>query len=236
LPNTYFKFKHFTIFQDRCAMKVTTLACIQGAWLPAIWPGMILDIGAGTGLLSMMVAQHLEGHIDAVEIEDNAYLQLNQNISQCPWRDRITTHHDDIRHFAKLNSKAYDFIITNPPFYQNQFKTDNHKVNQARHDDGLTTSDLVNCISKLLSDKGIVSVLLPLPESQAFTVKASASMLFPFKQLLIKDSPKKPVKAVVTLLSKSLRENLQMTICIKNERNELSYDYKKLLRPYYLKL
>ena len=217
-------------------MKVTSLACIQGAWLPDTEPKLILDIGAGTGLLSLMRAQQNVGEIHAVEIEDHAFEQLVGNVKKSKWSDRIECYHEDVRDFAKENSRTYDLIITNPPFFQNQYKSDNQKVNTARHDSSLSMNDLLGAIIKLLDPQGVVSVLLPIEETRLFIDIATAEMLYPNKQLIIIDSPKKRPKAAVTFLSKKPGENKKTTIHIKNEQNELSSEYITLLRPYYLKI
>lgn len=217
-------------------MKVTSLACIQGAWLPDFNPHHTLDIGAGTGLLTLMAAQKYLGLFHAIEIEDNAYQQLVENVNQSLWSDRIEAFHQDIRDFAKENSRVYDFIITNPPFYQNQFKSNNHQISQARHDISLSMEELISSIIRLLGTQGIVSVLLPMIETKSFIELASAKLLFPFHQLIIHDHPKKPPKAAVTLLSKKTDTIHKAAINIKNERNELSEEYITLLRPYYLNL
>ncbi len=217
-------------------MKVTSLACIQGAWLPDIQPVKILDVGAGTGLLTLMAVQKYDGQFDAVEIEPLAYEQLSENVSKSPWPQSIRCHQKDIRDFAKENSTTYDLIITNPPFYQNQLKSFNQNVNHARHDTSLTHHHLINIINKLLAPEGIVSVLLPIEETKILIEISSKHSLYPFKQLIIKDNPEMGPKAAVTLLSKMEQDIKTLILHIKNEQNEWSQEYKRLLRPYYLNI
>ena len=124
-----FRFKQFTIRQDKCAMKVTTLGCIQGSWIPTIKANHVLDIGAGTGLLSLMVAQKCQCKIDAVEIDKDAFNQLTDNVFNSPWANLIDCHHADINHFASSTKRTYDFIISNPPFFSNQQKSPNAQIN-----------------------------------------------------------------------------------------------------------
>lgn len=217
-------------------MKVTSLACIQGAWLPDTHPDKILDIGAGTGLLSLMAAQKYKADIDAVEIETEAFHQLKENIALSPWSDRLCCHHQDIRIFAKENSRTYDLIISNPPFYQNQLKSGNIKIDQARHELSLTLPELLDIVDKHLSPNGLCSILLPIRETEYMLSIISSIPLFATGQLIVSDNPLKSPKAAVTLLSKSERKNEQRHLYIKSGEKKFTSEYITLLRPYYLKI
>lgn len=217
-------------------MKVTSLACIQGAWLPDIQPNSVLDIGAGTGLLSLMVAQKYHALIDAVEIDQPAFLQMCENIHHSPWRDRIACHHDDVRTFAKENSIAYDFIISNPPFYQNHLKSPDIRINQARHATSLTIQELLSISHQMLSEQGMLSILLPDPETKLLIDAAYHYSIHPINQLIIYDHPESPPAAAVTIFSKQPQVFRRESLHIKNEENELSRAFCTLLRPYYLYL
>src|SRR5450631_3963277 len=117
MPNPYFQFKHFTIRQDRCAMKVCTDACLFGAWLPAKVPATarVLDIGSGTGLLMLMLAQKNGGDIHGIELDPDAFGQLGENIAGSPWAKRLQIFEGDVRQY--VSQEKYDLIITNPPFF-----------------------------------------------------------------------------------------------------------------------
>src|SRR2546421_11557996 len=121
MSNSFFQFKQFRIDQDRCAMKVTTDACILSAWAPIPPAGNFLDIGTGTGLLALMMAQRSAGIIDAIELHEESFLRAKENVEASRWRDRIHIIHSDAKLFRP--NKKYDFIICNPPFFQNQLKT-----------------------------------------------------------------------------------------------------------------
>lgn len=233
MSKDYFRFKQFTIFQDQCAMKVTTLACVQGAWLPEISPGKILDIGAGTGLLTLMAAQQFNCEIDSVEIDTDAYKQLKNNIANSPWRDRVTCHHDDIKNFALLNNK-YDFIISNPPFFENQLKSSKDKINKAKHESGITMKALVGIIAHSLSETGIASILLPPFETIKLIRLCKSQYLYPIKQLIIANVEAKNPKGIVTLLSRKLEKLKTDKLIIKRYDGTYTDQFKSLLKGYYL--
>ena len=236
MPNDFFQFKQFTIWQDRCAMKVTSLACIQGAWLPDIEPQQVLDIGAGTGLLTLMAAQKYQAHFDAVEIDALAFEQLYENIQESPWHGSITCFHDSIQKFAKQNSITYDLIITNPPFFTNQLKSPNGRINMARHEDGLTMETLMEICSGLLNPDGLISILLPISETQKMLSFAATLSLFPVRQLTVRDRPFKMPKAAVTLLGQTDTLPHSGQHIIKDQKGKYTKQFKSLLSAYYLNL
>src|SRR5215831_18097201 len=140
MSNAFFQFKQFRVDQDRSAMKVTTDACILGASIPVPVYGKILDVGAGTGLLSLMMAQRTQCDIDGVEVDEESYRQAHENFQNSPWSDRLKIVHDD---FKKFNPDyKYDLVITNPPFYENSYRSANPALNAAKHNDRLPFKDL----------------------------------------------------------------------------------------------
>lgn len=217
-------------------MKVTTMACIQGAWLPDIAPKNILDIGAGTGLLSLMVAQKYNCEIDSVEIEHDAFDQLMGNITDSPWNQRINCIHHDIKDFAKNSVKKYDFIISNPPFYERQLKSANDKINHARHEAALTNRELIDICAQLIRGSGKISILLPPLEAKKIVEYSAGKSLYPIHQLAISDSEKKPPKAIVTILSKKQSATIVDKLVIKKPNGEYTSGFISLLNAYYLTL
>lgn len=236
MPNNFFKFKQFTIHQDGCAMKVTTLACIQGSWLAEYIPEKVLDIGAGTGLLSLMIAQKYPSIIDAVEIDSNATNQLKRNINESPWKDRINYHHNNIKIFAKHCSNSYDFIIANPPFFENQLKSPNIQINRARHESELTIKELLNISTTLLTPQGKLSILLPPAETEKMIEIGRNNSLFICDQLVISDTTHKPPIGIVTILSRMQSIPKPKNLIIKSEEGEYTQDFILLLKDYYLYL
>src|SRR5688572_17826532 len=141
MSNNFFQFKQFIVYQDRCSMKVCTDACIFGAYAANIISNSAsqilkcLDIGTGTGLLSLMIAQKTRAIIDAIEIEEDAFIQAKENFSNSPWRQRLRAVHTDAKHLSTW--VKYDFIVSNPPFYQNDLVSPLKTKNVAKHDTSL---------------------------------------------------------------------------------------------------
>ncbi len=237
MSNTYFQFKQFRIDQDRCAMKVTTDACIQGAWTP-ILPGVkrVLDIGTGTGLLALLLAQRNQQiTVDAIEFDAQAAGQAADNVNASPWKDRINIVEADVRGYRAADK--YDLIITNPPFFNNSLLSEKDSKNMARHTLSLTYTELIAAVQANLSDDGYVSIMLPFTECAQWKDLASAQSLYEFERLSVSHKPNGSIKRVVGLFRKSetrsLRENV---LVIKGDDNVYTPGFTDLLSPFYLDL
>jgi tRNA1Val (adenine37-N6)-methyltransferase len=217
-------------------MKVTTVACIQGAWLPNITPQNILDIGAGTGLLSLMAAQKYDCLIDAVEIEDRAFDQLKENINRSPWLNRIRCFHSDIKKFADEGTGKYDLIISNPPFYQKQLLSPKDQRNLARHEMSLTAEELLDASLKLIHENGLLSVLLPPEETKLFEKAYKQKGFSLIEQLEITDNEQKAASSMISVLSLKPVQPSVNKLTIKNPDGAYSNDFISLLKDYYLYL
>src|SRR6202012_4137911 len=161
MPNPYFRFKQFTIYEDRCAMKGCTDACILGAWFAGKAPAWssVLDIGSGTGLLMLMLAQKHKGEIRGIELDLEPFRQLQDNIGQSPWRQMLRVFPGDARTFSFPGK--FDFIISNPPFYEGDLPASTAADNLAKHSKELTLSELLGVIDANLTSQGSFGVLLP---------------------------------------------------------------------------
>src|SRR5688572_25214742 len=172
MANSWFQFKHFTVQQDKCAMKVTTDACLFGAWVAADLSSSfekdtrtsfadrrLLDIGAGTGLLSLMIAQQTTMRIDAIELDDVTYEQSVENCMASPWSQQIKLLHADARQFAAPH--LYDVIVSNPPFYEQELKSVEAKRNVAHHSEELSLDEVLSSIKNNLQPDGCFYLLLP---------------------------------------------------------------------------
>lgn len=235
MSNSYFQFKQFIVNQEHCAMKVSTEACILGAWTSYLNPKNILDIGAGTGLLSLMMAQKYDCQIDAIEIEHKAANQAKDNFGESIWRQRLKLIHSDIKYFADENEKHYDLIISNPPFFSNSLKSRVASSNLAKHDDGLSKEVLVDSISKLMSKHGTAYILFPEREADELRQVAFDIGLEAKDSLIVKNrAGNKVFRKIVALGNISGLEPSELVIReIDGDYSEL---FKELLEPYYLKL
>jgi tRNA1Val (adenine37-N6)-methyltransferase len=169
VANTYFQFKQFRVEQDKCAMKVCTDSCLFGAYVEVRDAKRILDIGAGTGLLSLMVAQRSGASIDAVEINPEAQLQAQENFAQSPWADRLILYPMSLQEYARASGQLYDVILSNPPFFLGSLKSENAAKNTAKHTGDLFYEDILGFAQAHLSPEGKLYLLLPPAEGQHFS-------------------------------------------------------------------
>jgi tRNA1Val (adenine37-N6)-methyltransferase len=240
MPNDYFQFKQFTIHQDKCAMKVCTDACLFGAWIaqsPQLTAHKILDIGTGTGLLSLILAQNLSNAIiDAVEIDEAAAQQAKENFEASPWKERLTVYTESIQYVNLSTNHLYDIIISNPPFYKNDLKSDNEKRNLALHSAELSLEELVTAVNKFLKDDGSFFVLLPYHRIKYFEESAIEQNLFIKEKIFIKQTPKHNYFRSILWLTKNPAITTQSEITIMNNENQYTKEFGELLKDYYLYL
>ena len=231
-----FQFKLFTILQDQCAMKVCTDSCILGAYIIPNKAQNILDIGTGTGLLSLMLAQKTKSQITAIEIDENAFKQAKITFENSNWSNQINLIHVDINEFTKKSDSKYDLIICNPPFYVNSLKANNDKTNLAYHSTSLTQEELLESVLNLLDKSGQFTLLLPVQEALQFQEKAFLKKLYLKSSLIVShNSNKKPFRRVDTYSFENSTTE-QNTLIIRNSDNSYTNEFIQLLKPYYLNL
>ena len=234
-----FNFKQFSVQQDKCAMKIGTDAVLLGAWCPIDNnPFSVLDIGAGTGILSLMLAQrsHAE-QIDALEIDEDAYEQCVENFEASPWSDRLFCFHAGLDEFIDEPEDEYDIIISNPPFYSEDYKTDNSQRDLARFQDAMPFEELIEATNLLLSENGIFAVIIPFKEEERFIDLCAEVELFPVKVTRVKGSHTTPI--VRSLLAFKRYELSVLTadeLVIEINRHEYTEDYINLTKDFYLKM
>ncbi|MEI3801510.1 MULTISPECIES: tRNA1(Val) (adenine(37)-N6)-methyltransferase [unclassified Chitinophaga] len=240
MANTFFKFKQFTVHQEHCAMKVCTDACIQGAFTAQyladneITAPAILDLGAGTGLLSLMLAQQVDAVITAVELDAGAAHQAIQNFDESPWAHRLTLTRQDIR---KMDGAVkYDFIISNPPFYERALKSGQAAKDQAMHATNLSYGELLTAVDQQLAVSGELSVLLPYTAFEGFRVLALEAGLHLKQVLYIRQSVKHGFFRTVGIFSRKPVNTVISELSVYDAERVYTPGFVELLRPYYLYL
>lgn len=234
-----FQFKQFNVNQDRCAMKIGTDAVLLGAWCPINNnPFSILDIGAGTGILSLMLAQRSNAQqIDAVEIDENAYEQCVENFEASHWGDRLFCYHASLNDFINEPEDQYDIIISNPPFYSEDYKTDNSQRDLARFQDALPFEELVKATTLLLSENGIFTVIIPFKEENRLLNLCAQAELFPIKMTRVKGTPTGPIiRSLIAFKRYELPVLSANELVIESSRHVYTEAYTKLTRDFYLKM
>lgn len=235
-----FEFKHFTIHHDRTAMKVGTDGVLLGAWTSIDHqPDSILDIGTGTGVIALMLAQRSGAElIDALEIDSDAYEQAVENSENSDWGDRLFCYHAAFDEFVEemQDEEKYDLIVSNPPFYSADYSSGDAKRDQARFAQALPFEELLEGVSLLLSKKGKFSVVIPFTEEEKFLYLAGDFGLFPQRITRVKGTPDSPVKRSLlemSFLDTSPRED---ELVIETARHQYTPEYIDLVKDFYLKM
>lgn len=239
--NKPFQFKEFTVAQDKTAMKIGTDAVLLGAWCSVNhFPDSILDVGSGTGVISLMLAQRSDAMtIDAVEIDENAYEQTVENFENSDWGDRLYCYHTSFKDFVEEISEeeeTYELIISNPPFYTDDFETNDKARNKARFTSSLSFNELLSGVVKILSKKGTFAVIIPFKEEKYFIDLAYKNNLFVNRICRVQGSPSSEIKR--SLLEFSFQENevKEEHLIIETSRHQYTEAYINLTKDFYLKM
>ena len=244
LANSFFQFKQFTVQQQDCAMKVSTDSCIFGALVAEKFQvgavekketlSHFLDIGTGTGLLSLMLAQKTTSLIDAVEIDTLAFTQAAENFALSPFNKRISVFNDDILVFK--SDKKYDAIICNPPFFEGDLKSADVLKNAAKHDTTLTLQQLLKVVEGLLKPDGEFAILLPYHRLEECIKQALVLNIFLHEKILLQHTLKHPYFRGVLFFLKVDAPTVTKELTIKDIDNKYTPDFIDLLKDYYLYL
>lgn len=236
MPNHYFQFKQFKVEQEKCAMKVCTDSCLFGAWISIDETvSSVLDIGAGTGLLSLMLAQKTNAKIDAIEIDENAFEQATENFDNAVWKDRLKALKGDVKTFPF--TQKYDFIVCNPPFFEREFASLAEEEKVAKHSLHLTLPYLLTAIKNLLNSDGKFAILLPYYRKDEFEKLAAQFNFYPKKTISIRQSTAHEHFRYAGIYSTAKIEIIQKeSIAIKTTHLKYTQEATALLQPYYLYL
>ena len=233
-----FRFKEFEIQQDKTAMKVGTDGVLLGAWTEIKEDvRSVLDIGTGTGLIALQIAQRSDCEIiDALEIEPNAYEQAVTNFENSDWGDRLFCYHASLQEFTEEIEDTYDLIISNPPFYNSTFKELEQNRALARHTQNLTFDELLQGTSKLLSESGSCAFIIPYQEEEKFLEIAQKNNLFPNRITRVKGNVNTSIKRSLLQLSFVKTTPKIEELSIEIERHQYTQTYIQLVQDFYLKM
>ncbi len=233
-----FQFKQFQVKQEQSAMKIGTDAVLLGAWTPINnHPKSILDIGAGTGILALMLAQRTNAtQIDALEIDENAYEECVENFENSPWDAQLFCYHAGLDEFVDDPEEEYDLIISNPPFYTESYKSPDVARELARFEDALPFEELIEAAVLLLSDIGFFSVIIPFKEEQKFISLCEEVALYPCKITHVKGTAHSEIKRSLLCFTRNEAEIEKSELQIELERHQYTKEYIALTKDFYLKM
>lgn len=236
MSNSYFQFKQFTVWHDKCAMKVGTDGVLLGAWAPVRDAHRILDVGTGTGLVALMLAQRSlpEAGIVALEIDGPAAAQARENVARSPWKERIEVVQADFKEYR--SSDKFDVIVSNPPYFVDSLECPDRQRNSARHTDSLTYEDLLAGVSGLLAEEGTFTLVIPADVADKVKAVASAQRLQAVRQLNVITKPGGIPKRTLITFSFSGGECVVEELLTEVARHQYSDEYIALTREYYLKM
>ena len=236
MANTFFQFKQFTVNHDRCAMKVGTDGVLLGAWTDVVCASSALDVGTGTGLIALMMAQRNPAmQIDAIDIDADAINQAMQNCNQSPFADQISLQQIDLLNYLGGNG-GYDVIVSNPPFFSKSLKSPDGKRSLARHTDSLSIEDLISKASNLLSLRGRLSLIYPDDERGNIQKCASGNKLYTTRVTTVYSTLNSIPKRILIELSKIEKPLEETSLLIEIERHKYSDEFTDLVKDFYLKL
>ena len=236
MSNNYFCFKQFAVVQDNTAMKVGTDGVLLGSWCNCAEARRVLDVGTGTGLIAMMVAQRSEAQVAAVEIDSSACIDAVENFGNSPWADRIELFNLPIQEFADDCQDRFDLIVSNPPFFSNSLKAPSAGRALARHDDTLPVADIFGCAVRLLNDNGHLSVIIPVDRLDDYDSEAALHGLRPVRRAMVRPNPSSPFHRAMVEYGYGESFSTDEIITIETEeRGVYSPEYIALTQDIYLK-
>jgi len=233
--NNYFSFKQFTINQDKAAFKVGTDGVLLGASADVSGVKRILDIGSGTGLIAIMLAQRCDAEIVAIEPDPDSYNQTCENVDRCRWNNRIKVVQSDLNNFNKSKEK-FDLIVTNPPYFTDSLKSPDPRKSAARHNDSLTIHEILRVVPNLLEKEGRLQIILPWVEGNVFIAEAQGFGLYCNNILKIRPLPNSEVRRMILTFSRHRLMVTERFLTIeRGKRHDFTEEYINLTKDFYLK-
>lgn len=230
-----FQFKQFSIDDSNCAMKIGTDGCLLGAWADVTDSKSILDIGTGSGVIALMLAQRSIAEINAVEIDDDAFNQATINFKNSPWANRLSVSHSSIQEYIKGCEKKYDLIVCCPPYFVNSLKTTDKKRRLARHTDSLSFEELLSGTMRLLKTEGKFCTIIPADAVKIFCDIALIEGFFATKITEVFPKEEAPIIRTLLQLQRSRKKCISDSIAILDkEGKSYTSEYKKLTGGFYI--
>ncbi len=230
-----FRFRQFSVSDEKSAMKVNTDAILLGAWVDTAGAESILDIGTGSGIIALMLAQRSGATINAIDIDKDSFEQAKDNFQNSAWSNRLNAIHTSLQEYVKNSSEKYDLIVSNPPFFSNSLKSPSHSKTLSKHDDTLMHKELLAGVQKLLNPGGRFCVILPYSEISRFKEQALIENLYCLKQFnIIPKRGKKTHRAILELIQTRTGDFAESILTIRNTDNSFTKAYIDLTKDFYL--
>lgn len=235
MANSYFQFQQFTVWHDKCAMKVGTDGVLLGAWASLVHTQSILDVGCGSGLISLMLAQRSKGQIKAIDIDQGAYNQTLFNINHSPFKEQIKAFHLSLQAFAEKSKERYDLIISNPPFFTHGIKSPDNQRSMARHSDTLFLNELFASTKHLLHDTGRLALILPYERLSDVQNECLKNRWSCFRYALVYTKiGKNPKRLLIELTPENLPWPSPESIVLTDANNQRTPTYHELIKDFFL--
>ena len=230
-----FQFKQFSIEDERCAMKIGTDGCLLGAWTDINKSENILDIGTGSGVVALMLAQRSNAKIDAVEIDNEAFLQASDNFLKSPWNERLHIFHSSIQEYTKSCDKKYDLIVSCPPYFLNSMKAPDKQRKLARHTDSLTFEELLSASLRLLKPDGKFCVIIPFDLNKLFCDKALIEGYYVSKAThMIPKEGKEPLRILLQMEREKKSCTCDSITILDKTGKSYTQEYIELTKDFYI--
>lgn len=235
MGNNYFKFKQFTIYQDKSVFKTGTDGVLLGACADLLEAKRILDIGTGTGLIAIMAAQRTNGEVIAIEPDEKSFIQASENVRLCRWPDRIDVLNTDFQSFYSAGNRKFDIIITNPPYFRDSLKNPDAVKSATRHSGSLSSDEILAGANRLLEEEGSLQLILPYAEGNLFIVEAQEFGFYCNHKIKVKPVPSGDIKRLILKFERIKKPLSEKFLTIETGiRHRYTEEYKEITRDFYL--